>query len=413
MSEAEIERAERYRETLPAAGESEEPFYRRIGGANSVEDLLALESAIKANPNLSDEEREAQLNTIAERRAEFLKLSSDTAASESDPVVFMPYASNGALAGGSRRTVQRQGDGTYKDLATGQTVDVSGGMLLLTDEVDTVPQLYNKQIEELSGTISSGANAVRSLLGYRELVIQNPAALNRYNRFASSLIREAEQAEAAFRSMVEEGRYSIGFENAILDSMTDLTQKDREIAQAQLRAAYSIAQIRGSSGQALSDRELQQNLEALGQGVGQPDKVVGLINSELSDLIPRIESKRSTQFGSFFVTDGMRDSMSTLPFAQSFDTYLSSQLQEDNKVALQEALSGKTDYDYSQNTNGNDVDRPAQRQQPAGTGQGSQGKAVKGRVFVTEDMVDEVPSLKGYEGKEVTIYEDNTIEVVE
>jgi len=107
-----------------------------------------------------------------------------------------------------------------------------------------------------------------------------------------------------------------------------------------------MAAFAGSSGQALSDRELMMNLENIGKGITDPRKVVGLLNSSMQEIVTRTEQTRSTKFNSFIASEELKGTMATSPIGMQFQDYLPTVIDETTTLSLREAVENKTDYSY-------------------------------------------------------------------
>ena len=120
----------------------------------------------------------------------------------------------------------------------------------------------------------------------------------------------------------------------------DLKGVDKEIAQLTLYGAYDLAASKGSRGQALSDKELKANLEAL--GVGLPaQKRLRLINSAITTLLTNFEGLRKGSYGTIpWVNDKHEKMAQGQPYTIDVETYVKSRLEEntfyDGQMLLQQ-----------------------------------------------------------------------------
>ena len=262
-------------------------------------------------------------------------------------LMFFPITSTGTIGADGQMVTQK--DGSYLD-AAGNKVDISAGKLLPVDGYETFVRNYNVQSQKVANTVSDGVNAVQSLANYRQLVIDAPAGLNTYISVAGKLVGEVNSIKSALQG-VQDGTYGYEtFENRVMSAIRDLSQDDARIARAQLRAAYTMAAFSGSSGQALSDRELVANLEAVGKGLTDPRKVVGLINDNIDDVVTMTEQRRTTAFDSFIASDTLRETMSQTPIGMNFSNYLDTGvIDEETRRQYLDALANKTDYSFSSN----------------------------------------------------------------
>jgi hypothetical protein len=356
-----------------------------IAGVTSVDDLLAAKTAISGDPRIPQEMRDAALGQLNGLQTQLTDREVAKAEQSGDPLSFVPLGSNGMYDSANTVTVVKR-DGQWVDAGTNEPVDATNGRLLPPETALDVVKQYNDEFGEVAATVSKGANGVRDLLKYRELVIANPAAVNRYSKLFGSVLGEGEAAVSTLRSLIKaDGSYNYGFESQKLNSIKDLTSADKLIAAAQLRAAYGLASIRGSSGQGLSDTELRLNLGSLGAEVSDPGKVIGMINAEISSVIPMVETNRAAQIDSVMTDTAMAESFKTKPFGMPFEQFLQTQLQPQELEQLGMALSD---------------DRSYANVEAQVTGGG-------GFKAVTSEMVAADPRLAPYEGQNIKAVKRN------
>ena len=364
-----------------------------IAGVTSVDDLLAAKTAISGDPRIPQDIRTASLAQLNGLQTQLTEREVAKAEQSGDPLSFVPLDANGMYDSANTVTVVKSG-GQWVDAGTNEPVDAANGRLLPPETALDVVKQYNDEFGEVAATVSKGANGVRDLLKYRELVISNPAAVNRYSKLFGSVIGEGEAAISTLRSLImADGSYNYGFENQKLNSIKDLTAADKLIAAAQLRAAYGLASIRGSSGQGLSDTELRLNLGSLGAEVSDPEKVIGMINAEISSVIPMVETNRAAQINSVMTDTAMAESFKTKPFGMPFEQFLQTQLQPQELEQLGSAMSDDRSYSNVEAT---------------ATGNG--GGTFKN---VTSAMAAADPRLAPYEGKNIKAVKRNgKIEII-
>jgi hypothetical protein len=320
-----------------------------LAEADSLGKITALENSVTNTTYEDAAEKEADITAIKKAKDSFIQNTDREASQTRDPVYLLPFATNGALNMNRGMLVRRTADG-YVNETTGDIVPqeaLDKGRLLTQDGVTDFVKIYNDDITKMTTFIATGATVLGDYVGYRKEILDNPAALNGYLKAGAAIGTEIESISAALTSMIQQdGSYSYGIENTLLDTLQDLTQADRIIAQRQLRLAYSIAAMRGSTGQALSDKELAGVLASLGVGITNPQKLIGVINSGITSEIKFIERKRSIQIQGYMGPEGITDTLGNTPFGRPFEETLDAVLDDTDKTQLQEALVNKTDYNF-------------------------------------------------------------------
>lgn len=350
-----------------AEKDPESPFIELIGEADSFGKLNALQARLDTDyeaeqariDSLSPEELEGlsskelftHIKEFDERSAlvtkavdRLIETNRTNAEKDGEPYMFYPLSAEGTIGQDGSMITQRDGKYYYPD---GGEVDVSKGKVLPQAAHESFVRNYNVQSQKVATVVSEGVNAVQSLANYRELVIKAPQGLNKFISIGGQLVGQANSIKSALQG-VNSGEYGYStFENRVMSAFRDLSADDARIARAQLRAAYAMAAFSGSSGQALSDRELIANLEAVGRGLSDPRKVVGLINDNMNEVVTMTEQKRSTSFNSFIASDDMRNTMSQTPIGMNFENYLETGIiNENTKRQYLDALNGRLDYDF-------------------------------------------------------------------
>jgi hypothetical protein len=325
-------------------------FSELLIDADSVGKLSALQNSIDASPEGTFTEAEITRRTGLINAGIDRLTAQAIAKAERDggSLMFTPFTSNGSL-GLDGQMVKVQG-GKYFDLSgTEISADViAKGRVLDPSTYETFVRNFNGQAGKIAESVTVGANALTSLSNYRKLVIDSPQGLNPFLSVGGKVLGVVNSANSAVQGLVS-GEYTYEtFENEILNNLRDLSQQDRLIAQAQLRAAYAMASFAGSSGQALSDKELKQNLESIGQGVSDPKKIVGLINASMKSVVEATEQKRSIGLDGFIATNELRETMSTTAIGTPFSDYIQKPglFSADNMAQINEGIEGKVDYPY-------------------------------------------------------------------
>ena len=314
--------------------------------ADSLGKLASLQGNL--NAQLSDKtitlaehtSRSAEVTATMNTMVEFNRKNAEK---DGNPLMFASFTSTGSIGAAGQMVYPR--DGKYYDAAN-REVDISKGRVLPADGYETFVRNYNNAAQKIATDVDQGVGAIQALADYRTLVITAPQGLNPYLSVAGRLVGEANSIKSAFEGVVS-GEYGYStFENNVMSTIRDLSAEDKKIARAQLRAAYAMAAFAGSSGQALSDRELMMNLENIGKGITDPRKVVGLLNSSMQEIVTRTEQTRSTKFNSFIASEDLKGTMSTTPIGMNFTDYLPNVLDYDTQVALKDAMGNETEYDY-------------------------------------------------------------------
>lgn len=329
---------------------NEEDFTDLIGGADSFGKLNSLQGSLDAQlveGKIDQAEFDKRSGLVLKANERLIETNRRNAEKDGGQLMYFPFTSTGMVGSDGQLVTVR--DGQYID-AQGNPLDVSGGRLLPPDGYETFIRNYNNSAQKIATDIDQGVGAVQAISDYRQMIIEAPQGLNPYISVAGNLVSKANSINSAFKGVVN-GEYSYTtFENNVMNSIRDLSADDRRIARAQLRAAYAMAAFSGSTGQALSDKELTMNLENIGQGITDPKKVVGLLNDAMSEVVTRTEQKRSTKFNSFIAAEDLKQTMSDTPIGMDFQTYLYNRenpiIDDRTLINVDNALKGKTDYAY-------------------------------------------------------------------
>lgn len=345
-------------------------------------------TAIKMDGRFDQATKDRATAELTALREGFIQADMAKAEQDGSPMEFVPFGADGLYQSGNAVTVMKRG-GQWVNVTDGTPVDITKGKVLNPETVmDTVKQ-FNDEFDEVAIVVAQGANGVRDLLNYRELVINNPAAVNKYSNLLGTILGEGEAAAAALKAFVKaDGSYDYGFEDRKLNSIQGLTAEAKAIAQAQLRAAYAIAKSQGSSGQGLSDTELGMALANIGQGVNDPSKVIGLINNEINSMIPAVETQRASRINSVGVMSDATvvDRIKLAPFGMPFEQFLMSQLTPEERVRLADAQKGQ---------------KTAGVVAPEATTDTAAGLEIPVSAPFTQEMAIEFPQFAQYVGRQV------------
>ena len=297
-------------------------FADALGEADTIGKLNALQNAVEAMPSLGLDAQAEYVKKINESADELLELRLRDADKDGTPMMFFARTTNGSLGADGSMVTRREG--TVYD-ASGNEVDVTAGKVLPENSYEMFLRNYNGRADSVAKGVAAGVNAVSSLASYRQRIIDAPEGLNQYISLAGRFVDQANSIKSAVAAL-NNGSYSYeSFQADVVQNIMGLSGNDALIAAAQLDAAYQMAILKGSSGQALSDRELMMNLKAVGEGLTNPMKVVNLIDANIATAIRSTETNRKTSFDSFISDEAVRNTMADTPIGQDFTKYLYSE----------------------------------------------------------------------------------------
>jgi len=281
---------------------------------NKIETLADARGAItwleqSQSSKLSDTERKDALKYVREKELDFIEEAAKNALGEGEKVRFYPLNEDGYTSMSADLIVYDASEGAYKSTVSDTTYtkeDIANGMIALKGEEPRKTMVqFKTTIDDLAGFMAQAELGTVGMLRLRSLVENNPDSSNKYNQFLSAIENEVDMLVDAFNYQTGNRQNITGSTreafvvNAIsnINLFKDLKGIDKEIAQLTLSAAYDLAASKGSKGQALSDKELKANLEAM--GVGRPaDQRLRLINSAVLQLVGNFESKRAATYNS-------------------------------------------------------------------------------------------------------------------
>lgn len=243
-----------------------------------------------------------------------------------DPFVFYPKNEDGALSLGGRLVILRDGK-YYEQTNPNVEVDVTNGKLTSQDyDASTFIKIYNDNIIKMGEIITDGESATDILLRYRKLAYENPAAFNVIVNAANSLINTADVMASGFNTLINEGasyQEVLGrFE--LTENFRALSDPAKQMFSLQLQAAYSLARLNGSSGQGLSDKELAQNLEAVGFSAPNARIALSLINQSLLTVEGRTNTRRKGILNALIGDEDYIDAIRNKPISKPFNKYMES-----------------------------------------------------------------------------------------
>jgi hypothetical protein len=301
--------------------------------------------SVANDPDIPQGQKDALLQ-ILDGHMEFLfgidKRRSDNDAAADRPFdLYAPLNSDGMVAGGgaSLLRLRMNEDGQLEDQA-GRPAE-GNWMPILGDDIEATVKFNNSRIDEIVQPMATTANVVRDLVDLRDIIIETPAVTNRFATTAEGLRSLVNQGLTAIASMTEPDRKYTLVEMEQLIAGQNLGRAGQEMAILQLRAAYGLAAMEGSSGQALSDRELQANLNSIIQQ-GDPRNSINSINLNIQRVMERAETDRSTRANAM-VTFGAGGAamFSDAIWQKPMSDFVPQQLGEGRLTSFQSALQGE------------------------------------------------------------------------
>jgi hypothetical protein len=339
-------RAAAVTEAAPAAN----PDYvaEKLGEATSSAKTLAIIAELTVTTQLTDEQRTAALEA-AQKQLEVLRVQdTETAKSSGEWSLFLPYTASGEL-GGSVKV--KYLNGGWQDTTGKVYRENVDGVNVSEDTAMEYRKLNNSAINTMTERTQGGIAAAESLLVYRQAVIENASSLNKFLTVSGSITNVLKEATAAAEAISNGGSYDYDtLQNEVFNRIEGLTEESQLIASLQLRAAYSQAALRGSSGQALSNVELQMNLDALGAGTSNPSKIVGLVNFAIKEAVNGTNSARESGWNGLNFSQEVSGAIVNPLLTTDFKTYMINTVLAGDDARLQQltdAMDDVRDYDYT------------------------------------------------------------------
>jgi hypothetical protein len=170
-----------------------------------------------------------------------------------------------------------------------------------------------------------------------------------------SLINFSDDVLSGFNSMIKGGA---SYEEVLanieqVDQIRGLSEPAKRIFTLQLQAAYDIARLNESSGQGLSDKELQMNLNAVGFGETRAEVVLDKINLAMKKVLGRTESNRRGVLGSLLGRKEFIKFVESQEFGKPFSEHTSGRMSAEGidpaiKQQYDLAMAGDNSYTQSQ-----------------------------------------------------------------
>lgn len=275
----------------------------------------------------------------------------EKAAANRDPMIFYPKEEDGTLKL-SPISVMVQQDGSLVQVGTNNVIDVSKGKLVPPElDASEFIKIYNKPISTASSIVENGVAGITNLLEYRKLTQDNPQAYNSYLTWFQGVGDQVENLGSTFRTLVEGGATYQQVELELLSKLRGLTGPAKDIFARQLQAAYDLARLNESKGQGLSDRELAQNLEAVGYGESRAEGALRKINIAVDRYVLGVEARRAGIVNGLQGDEDYRGSLANSRFGIKFNDLVNQEM-EGNEV-LRNQLELARARDTSMNTPNN------------------------------------------------------------
>lgn len=334
---AALAQVQEYRATLDVFDFAKFTEENRIENANKAEAAIL---TLRNNKSIPAADLEGYVEQLTEMAFKFNSAAVKKAEVAKDPIAYFPVGDNGLVDLGSQMLIRKDTRQVAKDGGddgemvtkevwvnhlTGDVVEnVDTGRVFAEGEAATMIKLYNEPISKASEIVQDGIGVIDNLLEYRQLVTENPTAMNTYLSAAGSLNTQFNEfgtaLKTAFGKAGSSGVTYQEYESLATPMFEALgAPLNRKLFALQLRAAYDQARLMGSSGQGLSDRELGLNLISVGEGL-TPKQALIQINSMLDRTLTTVENKRNGKIGSIIAQRKLTEGLQAYPYGQNFKT---------------------------------------------------------------------------------------------
>lgn len=328
-------------EARDRAGEDPEVI---LEGLETVAQTASRRLSVANDPELPEGSKQALLAILDGHIQTLLDLERQQAENrsiaEQEFMLYAPQDRNGLISGA--------GFTMLRPNAEGQLVDQSGRVVegswtpLNEDNLEATVSFNNTRINEIIEPMINTANVVRDLVDLRDIISNNPAVTNRFAVGAEGLRSLVNDGMSLITSVMEDGRnYTYAEVEQIIQSDTSLSQAAREVELLKLRVAYGLAGLDGSRGQALSDRELAANMDAV-FSMGNPENAIALINRNISRAIQVGETRRSASVDSMPIFGRSGEAMfQDAVWRTPMSDFVVNQVGEERQASLQAALANE------------------------------------------------------------------------
>ena len=300
-------------------------FTTVIGKADTLEKLLALQGSLNSLVDVDEEELDRRKQVITGQMELIGERERQKAIQEQDPLFYYPSTDDGQLTS-AYTEIRRTPDGKFVDLA-GNEVDVTKGRYFADNGMDSW-KVANTQLKELNTLTTGATDAAMAIIAYRNAVVEGgDAGVNRYVKALSGVESELTQLQVAMQQASKDGTFAVK-DGEFRDMLKNIAMKSSITDMTLLNAAYAMASMRGSSGQALSDKELMQNLNALGAGKGSVRTILGMVDTAFNDmLLTGVDVKRNTMLDGIGLTPSGREFVNSTNLNDPFKTILDQAIQ--------------------------------------------------------------------------------------
>ena len=219
--------------------------------------------------------------------------------------------------------------------------EIEASKLYLQESVETTIKMYNKDVTAASDKATAAVDMTNALLTLRQLVVDNPEQANSYTRSIGVLSENATALYDTFNQVIGEGSGYAALEGTALAKLTELSNIDKTLASQFLRVAYQMAKVRGSTGQGLSNKELDGILASLGATIKDPNKFIGHINSTIKAELESADIQRQGSLNSIVgMRSGVEDIFMNTPIGRPIDQTITEMLSPEALINYNDAKSG-------------------------------------------------------------------------
>lgn len=321
-----------------------------LADITTPEEALAASLLVNSDPTMTQAMKDAYNDALTEHMEGLFQIqerqNQSRASAEREFNLYAALDQNGMVTGGGAGMLRLRmnQDGQYENEA-GQVVE--GNFIpIVQDDVENTIRYNNTRIQEITDPMATAANTVRDLLDIREIVAGNPAVVNRFSAPLQSINSFLSDARAMTTNLVrnglmEEGREYTREEMFQIVQGQDMGSDQKEINLLVLRAAYGLASMEGSSGQALSNQELDMNINSV-IGTGSPESIIRLLNRNVQRVVERSETDRSTRAdGMVIFGQGGEAMFSDAIWRTPMSDFIPQKIGEDRQEAFQSAMRGE------------------------------------------------------------------------
>jgi len=393
--------------------DGQDSFVSAVTKADTKEKLLALQGTLNALVDVPQVEIDRRKGVISGQIEVMQEREREVALQEQEPMYFYPLASDNTLTSEAVQ-IRKTKDGTWVD-TMGNQIDVTKGRYFADDGLDSW-KVANTQLKELNTLTTGAVGAAMAVINYRNAVVEGgDAGVNRWLNALSSAESEVTQLEVALREASQEsasrndgGAYFRSRESEFRERLKSIATSSSVREMMLLNAAYAMASMRGSSGQALSDKELIQNLKALGQGKGNVDTILTMIDKTFNDiLLTGVDVRRTSMLDGIGLTPSGKAFVSSTNLDNSFKSILDDAIKESGNTGIQKGYQALVNREISSeppsDVQGQETDTETV-EDFSNIPELSPDDAMLAynngdRVVVTQDMLDKWP--KSFVGKRV------------